>query len=64
MHSAATVTCGAFVLRSSSTQPLHQTTAAAVMTATQCAAATARARVLGAGAQHPPSRPLPSLHLL
>lgn len=64
MHSAATVTCGAFVLRSSSTQPLRRTTAAAVMTATQCAAAIARARVPGVEAQHPPSRPLSSLHLL
>lgn len=63
MHSAATVTCGAFVLRSSSTQPLHQITAAAAMTATQCAAAIARAQVPGVEAQHPPSRPLLSLHL-
>lgn len=64
MHSAATVICGAFVLRSSSTQPLHRTTAAAAMTATQCAAGIAQAQVLGVEAQHPPSRLLPSLHLL
>lgn len=64
MHSAATVTCGAFVLRSSSTQPLHRTTAAAAMTATQCAAVIAQARVPGVEAQHPPFHPLPSLHQL
>lgn len=64
MHSAATVTCGAFVLRSSSTQPLHRTTAAAAMTATQCAAAIVRARVPEVEVQHLPSHPLPSLHLL
>lgn len=64
MHSAATVTCGAFVLRLSSTQPLHRTTAAAAMTVTQCAVAIARARVPEVEAQHPPSHPLPSLHLL
>lgn len=63
MHSAATVICGAFVLRSSSTQPLHQTTAVAAMTVTQCAAAIARARVPGVEAQHPPFRPLLSLRL-
>lgn len=63
MHSAATVICGAFVLHSSSTQPLRQTTAAAAMTATQCAAAIAPAQVLGVEAQHPPSRPLLSLRL-